>query len=174
MCVCAHARACTHVLSCFHHVRLFVTLWTVAHQACLSMGFSRQEYWTGLLCPPPGDLPNPGTEPVPPVSPRATWGTLIIFHRKLINSCEIMYVKCIGKHLTRINFLIELIMNKLNNVHGKENWFSVSLFNVLLWSLFIELSFASLNNTSFLNYNCFVKTSLIHASHYEKYKHLSK
>ena len=37
--------------------------WTVACQAPLSMGFSRQEYWSGLPCPPPGDLPNPGTEP---------------------------------------------------------------------------------------------------------------
>ena len=36
------------------------TPWTVAHQAPLSKGFSRQEYWNGLLCPPPGDLPNPG------------------------------------------------------------------------------------------------------------------
>ena len=40
----------------------FVTLWTVAHQAPLSMGFSSQEYWSGLPCPPPGDLPDPGIE----------------------------------------------------------------------------------------------------------------
>ena len=42
------------------HVRLFVTPWTVAHQALLSVGFSRQEYWSRFPCPPPGDLPNPG------------------------------------------------------------------------------------------------------------------
>ena len=59
-----------------------VTLWTVAHQAPLSMGFSKQEYWSGLLCPPLGDLPNRGIEPVSPASPRATWETLIIFHRQ--------------------------------------------------------------------------------------------
>jgi len=41
----------------------FVTPWTVACQAPLSMGFSRQEYWSGLPFPPPGDLPHPGTEP---------------------------------------------------------------------------------------------------------------
>ena len=41
----------------------FVTPWTVAHQAPLSMGFSRQEYWSGVPCPPPGDLPDPGIEP---------------------------------------------------------------------------------------------------------------
>ena len=40
----------------------YVTLWTVPYQAPLSMGFSRQEYWSGLPCPPPGDLPNPGIE----------------------------------------------------------------------------------------------------------------
>ena len=50
----------------FSRVRLFVTAWTVACQAPLSMGFSRQEYWSGLPFSPPGDLPNPGMEPVPP------------------------------------------------------------------------------------------------------------
>ena len=45
-------------------VRLFVTSWTVAHQAPLSMGFTRQEYRSGLLFPSPGDLPNPGIEPM--------------------------------------------------------------------------------------------------------------
>ena len=47
-------------------VRLFVTPWTVAHQAPLSMGFSRQEYWSGLPFPSPGDLPDPGIEPRSP------------------------------------------------------------------------------------------------------------
>ena len=41
---------------------ILATAWTVTHQAPLSMGFSRQEYWNGLPCPPPGDLPNPRTE----------------------------------------------------------------------------------------------------------------
>ena len=57
------------MLSCFSHIQLFVTLWTVAHQALLSMEFSRQEYWSGLLCPHPGDLPNPGVEPMSLASP---------------------------------------------------------------------------------------------------------
>ena len=56
-------RLCLFVLSCFRRVRLFVTLWTVAHQAPLSMGFSRKEYWSGLPCPLPGNLPYPGIEP---------------------------------------------------------------------------------------------------------------
>ena len=52
------------MLSRFSHVLLFVTLWTAAHQTPLSMGLSRQEYGSGLPFSTPGDLPNPGTEPV--------------------------------------------------------------------------------------------------------------
>ena len=48
------------------HVRLFVTPWTVAYQAPPSMGFSRQEYWSGLPFPSPGDLPDPGIKPRSP------------------------------------------------------------------------------------------------------------
>ena len=54
------------VLSHYSHVQLFVIPWTVAHQAPLTMGFSRQEYWSGLPFPSPGDLPNPGIEPMYP------------------------------------------------------------------------------------------------------------
>ena len=57
------------VLSLFSHVWLFSALGTVVFQAPLSMGFSRQEYWSGLPCPPPGDLPIPGTEPTSLLSP---------------------------------------------------------------------------------------------------------
>ena len=56
-------------LSHFSRVRRFVTPWTVARQAPLSMAFSRQEYWSGLPCPPPGDLPDPGIEPMSLTSP---------------------------------------------------------------------------------------------------------
>ena len=56
-------KMCRAVLSCFSHVWLSATPWTVARQAPLSMGFSRQEYLSLLPCPLPGDLPNPGFEP---------------------------------------------------------------------------------------------------------------
>ena len=56
------------VLSRFSHVQLFVTLLTVAHQAPLPMGFSRQEYRSGSPCPPPGDLPEAGIEPESPMA----------------------------------------------------------------------------------------------------------
>ena len=52
------------MLSHFSHVWVFVTQWVVVCQAPLSMGFCRQEYWSGLPCPPPGDLPNSEIEPV--------------------------------------------------------------------------------------------------------------
>ena len=52
-----------YLLSCFSHAQLFVTLWTIAHQAPLSKGFSRQGHWSGLPCPPAENLPDPGIEP---------------------------------------------------------------------------------------------------------------
>ena len=56
------------VLSCFSHVSLFATPWTVAHQAPVSMGLSQQEYWSGLPFSPPGDLSNLRIEPASPAA----------------------------------------------------------------------------------------------------------
>ena len=76
------------MLSCVSHVRPFATLWTAARQAPLSLGFFRQEYWSGLPCPPPGNLPNPGIKPASLTSPvlagiffntSATWEALFFF-----------------------------------------------------------------------------------------------
>ena len=53
----------------FCNVRLLATLWIIARQASLSLGFSRKEHWSGLPCPPPGDLPDLGTQLVSPVTP---------------------------------------------------------------------------------------------------------
>ena len=66
---------CVH--SKFSHVQLFATLWTVALQSLLSMEFSRQEYWSGLAFPTPGDLPDPGIEPASLVSPALASGFFI-------------------------------------------------------------------------------------------------
>ena len=57
-----------------------MTLWTVAHQAPLSMGVSRQEYWSGLPFPPPGDLPDPGIEPASPALPALQADILPLSH----------------------------------------------------------------------------------------------
>ena len=81
------SKSCCAVLSHFNHVQLFATLWTIALQAPLSKKFSKQEHWSRLPYPPPGDLPDPGIEPVPLMSPamagrffttRATWDGMLI------------------------------------------------------------------------------------------------
>ena len=64
------------IFSHFSCVRLFATLWTVICQAPLSMRFSRQEYWSGLPCPSPGDLPDPEIEPASLMSPALAAGSL--------------------------------------------------------------------------------------------------
>ena len=63
---------CVCTLSCFSCVRLCVTPRTIVCQAPLCIGLSRQEYWSGLPCPPPGDLPHLGTEPPSLMSPALT------------------------------------------------------------------------------------------------------
>ena len=60
---------CAYTLSHFSHVQLFMTLWTVAFQVHLSMGFSRQEYQVGCHAPLQGELPDPGIDPMSPMSP---------------------------------------------------------------------------------------------------------
>ena len=83
------------MLSCFSHVQLVATLWNITCQAPLSMGFCRQEDWSGLQCHPPGDLPDPGIEPMSPTSPAladmffttsTTWETPIL---------SLKYTKCL-------------------------------------------------------------------------------
>ena len=84
------------VLSHFSRVRVFVTLRTVAYQAPLFMGFSRQEYWSGLLCPPPGYLPDPGIKPASFMSPElagrffttsTTWEAQLMLLSSVTQSC---------------------------------------------------------------------------------------
>ena len=70
------AGQCACMLHCFTCVRLFATLWAIACQAPLSMGFSKQDYWNGLLCSPSGDLPDPGIEPGSLMSPAWQVGSL--------------------------------------------------------------------------------------------------
>ena len=78
---------CACLLGLFNHVWLSAALWTVALQAPLSVGFSRQEYWSGFPCPPPGDLPDSRIKPVPLMSPAlagrfftssTTWEVLVV------------------------------------------------------------------------------------------------
>ena len=86
---------CAVELSCFSHVWLFAILWTVAHQAPLSIRLSRQECWSGLLSPPPEDVPDPRIKPVSPSAPALAGGFFtsepsgepIIMLYCFINSC---------------------------------------------------------------------------------------
>ena len=95
-----------HVLSRFCCVWLFVTLWTVTHQAPLSIGFSRCEDWSRMACPPPGDLSDPGIEFTSFMSPAlagvfyatsATWEAHSVPELSLIISvflvCWEIYIK---------------------------------------------------------------------------------
>ena len=68
------------MLSCFSCVQLIATLWTIVCKAPLSMGFSRQEYWSELPCPPPWDLPDPEIEPVSLTSPALAGGFFFFFN----------------------------------------------------------------------------------------------
>ena len=94
--------------SSLSRVRLFATPQTVALQAPLSMGFSRQEYWSGLSCPPPGDLPDPGIKPrspalqvdslptEPPGKPRRRMTAALIVVDLILKGCALRqqcYVK---------------------------------------------------------------------------------
>ena len=78
------AQVCACMQSCFSLVQPFENPWTVAFQAPLSMGFSKQEHCSGLLCPPPGNLPDPGIEPMSPALqadslPLSHWGNPDIY-----------------------------------------------------------------------------------------------
>ena len=74
-----HRCACAKSLS---HIQLFATLWTVACQTPLSMGFFRQGYWSGLPCPSPGVFPSQGSNPSSPVAPALQGDSLLISHRE--------------------------------------------------------------------------------------------
>ena len=69
-----------YMLNCFSHVQLFATLWTLAHQTTLSMGFPRQEYLSGLPCPLSGDLPHPGIKPMLLEAPELQADSLLLSH----------------------------------------------------------------------------------------------
>ena len=69
------------VLSRFSRVQLFATLWTIAHQAPVLGILQAKEYWSGLPCPPPGDLPDLGIEPASPVAPALQARSLPLSHQ---------------------------------------------------------------------------------------------
>ena len=102
------------------HIRLFATPWTVAYQPSPSMGFSRQEYWSGLPFPSPGDLPDPGIEPRSPALradalPSEPPGKPILYIKSLLipnsQSTFLLFPRPLGSHepvLLSVNTLIWL------------------------------------------------------------------
>ena len=99
VCVCVHIRIQSH-----SHVWVFVTPWTVAPQAPLSMKFSRQEYWCGLPFPSPGDLPDPGIKPGSPVSPVLAGGFFILLSHWGCHQQMIVYKMKVHK-ITKSTFI---------------------------------------------------------------------
>ena len=112
------------MLSCFCHVQLFGILWTVAHQAPLSVGFSRQEYWSGLPCLPTGHLPNPGIEPMSPVAPVLQADSLLLTHQGSPSFIQFTIPSIVFKHFhfsilvganqARLKFMITNVVKGAN------------------------------------------------------------
>ena len=106
------------VPNCFSHVQFFASLWTVAHQAPLSMGFSREEYWSGLPYPPPRDLPNPRVELASSMSPalagrfsatNATWEALYeeyIRQNAVLDDSQ-TEIKIAGRNINNLRYIYD-------------------------------------------------------------------
>ena len=99
-------KLCVCVVSRFSHFWLCATLWTVAHQAPLSVGFCRQDFWSELPCPPPGDLSNPEIKPTSLASPALAGGfftTSSIWEEPKLNIMEFENGLCVSQQETESN-----------------------------------------------------------------------
>ena len=116
---------------------VFSTLWNPCHpveacQAPLSMGFSRQEYWSELPCPPPGDLPRPGIKPASPVLQVDSWPTEPPGKLKWFDKLCHKATNC-GKFLKRWEYQITCLLRNLyagqeatvRTGHGTTDWFKI-------------------------------------------------
>ena len=137
---------CCALLSRFSHAQVFLTPWTIACQASLSMGFSRQQYQSGLPRPPPGDPPNPGIEPTSLMSPALSdefltstiWETLK--KRSLIQR-QFLFTQDSISNLTEIADVADLLalFPMLQAFRNINMWDSVMSFwrtPFTLWALF--------------------------------------
>ena len=111
------------MLSLFSRVQLFATLQTIARQAPLSMGFPRQEYWSGFPFPSPGDLPNPGIEPTSLMSSAVagrfftigtTWKAQDILPQIIIN-CSV--TQAISGHVSWIQSSNDMVKDEIKWMH---------------------------------------------------------
>ena len=113
---------CVCVLRCFSCVQLFETTWTVAHQAPLSMEFSRQEYWNGFLFPSLGDLPNPGIEPG---SPTLQADSCTILESSIFRNKMEMEIK--GRKISCPCLAIPLLNPRTKHIYGNEKYRKTTL-----------------------------------------------
>ena len=104
-------RACAWVLTCFSHIWLFGASWTVARQAPLSMGFSRQEYWSGLPLPSPGDLPGPGIEPMSVCLLHWQAGSLPLASPRKLSPEHIQQQMAFSSYVNHVNRMNNVIFN---------------------------------------------------------------
>ena len=162
---------CCAVLSCFSRVWLFVTPWTVAHQSPLSMGFPRQEYWSGLPGPPPRDLPDSGIEPESLMSPAladgffttsATWEARVCLKWPLL-CWDMLYLSPLSGEIFMNGCWI--LLNELCLYWDNHTVFLFQFVNVVYhinWLLDIEKSCAPGINSSCLW--CFFLLTLVEFS----------
>ena len=104
---------CACLLNCFSHVQLYATLWTAVHQAPLSMPFSRKEYWSGLPRPPPGDLPDPGIEPMSLVSYALQAASLALSHK----GCTYIYINDFCIFILYTATLLDLVLDNSSKMY---------------------------------------------------------
>ena len=109
-------------------VWFFATLWSVALQAALSTGFSRQEYWSGLLCPPPGDVPNPELKPTSSEAPALQADSLLLRDQGSTQKLIPVYVKWIAGRIQQMLLWISLVTSSNCSVYQEQPLnFTVSL-----------------------------------------------
>ena len=131
------------------HVWFFATLWTVAHQAPLSMGISRQQYWSGLPFPPPGDLPHPVIEPV---SPALQADTLLLRHN--LDNYYSQYGTCDRSAL-----------GKGQNHRQKNKWNGKKVSH---WTIqFKVCGLQELNSIRYTEWKCYFTTIIFYFSIYK-------
>ena len=107
------------MLSCFGCSQLFAILWTVAHQALLSMGFSRQEYWNGLPFPTPGHLPHPGIEARSP----ALQADSLPAEPQYIKKCKQINKKDLDVNLSSVSYYFVLYYFISQTGCGSQWWY---------------------------------------------------
>ena len=130
------------MLNRFSCVQLFVTPWTVALQALLSVGFSRQEYWSGLPCPPPRDLLDPRIEPASPTlqvdsSPADPLGKPIYIYSVYMYILCVDFLilnECIGFGFGVIKFIQQIPLRTFELLKTSFSYYKLVIFKVLFRS----------------------------------------